>query len=167
MRPDDADPTRRAGFWCGVLRSDHRALFGVALAMCRQAADAEDLLHDTLLDLARSPRRIDDPLAYAARSLRNRRLNAMKREGREGAFASVRATVDTASAPNDRTSELLAAMELLPADQQEVITLRTRCGLSFPQIAGVLEEPVGTVSSRYSRGIAALKAALLEGVNNG
>jgi len=167
MRPDDADPTRRAGFWSGVLRREHRALFGVALAMCRQAADAEDLLHDTLLDLARSPRRIDDPVAYAARSLRNRRLSGMKREGRERAYASVRATVDTASAANDRTSELLGAMEMLPADQQEVITLRSRCGLSFPQIASVLDEPVGTVSSRYSRGIAALKDTLLEGANHG
>jgi RNA polymerase sigma-70 factor (ECF subfamily) len=166
MRPDDPDPSRRAGFWSGVLRRDYRALFGVAIALCRQPADAEDLVHDTLLDLARSARRIEDPVAYAARSMRNRRLNAIKRESREAGFVSVRATVDTARSASDRTSELLSAVERLPADQQEIVVLRTRSGLSFPQIALVLDEPVGTVSSRYSRAIAALKEMLLEGANH-
>ncbi len=148
-----------------MLRNDQRALFGVALALCRQPADAEDLLHDTLLELARSPRRIDDPVAYAARSMRNRRINAIRRESREAANCSVRATVDTAQSASDRTSELLGAVERLAPDQQEVIALRTRCGLSFPQIALVLDEPVGTVSSRYTRAIASLRG-LLEGVSH-
>lgn len=165
MRPDDPDPSRRAAFWSDVLRKEQRALFGVAQALCRQVADGEDLLHDTLLELARSPRRIDDPVAYAARSMRNRYLSRRKRDSRVVACATVRPTVDTARAPSDRASELLAAVERLPADQQEVVALRTRCGLSFPQIAEVLDEPVGTVSSRYSRGIAALKAMLLEGAS--
>lgn len=165
MRPDDPDPSRRAAFWSDVLRREHRALFGVSLGLCRQAADAEDLVHDVLLELARSPRRIDDAVAYAARAMRNRRLSHLKREGHADMSASVRATVDTAKSPSDRTSELLAAIERLPSGQQEVIALRTRCGLSFPQIALVLEEPVGTVSSRYSRGIAALKSMLAEGAS--
>lgn len=149
-----------------MLRREHHALFGAALAMCRQTADAEDLLHDTLLDLARSPRRIDDPIAYAVRSMRNRRLNTLQRSARESALVSLRATVDVAKSPRDQTSELLGAVERLPADQQEVLALRTRCALSFPQIAQVLNEPVGTVSSRYTRAISSLKGMMLEGVSH-
>jgi RNA polymerase sigma-70 factor (ECF subfamily) len=136
--------------------------------MCRQSADAEDLVQDTLLHLARSPRRVSDPLAYAVRSMRNRRLSAARRDAlHSDALVSLRATVDTARAADHRTSELLAAVERLPNDQQEVLTLRSRAGLSFPQIAMVLDEPVGTVSSRYSRGIAALKGMMPEGASHG
>lgn len=136
--------------------------------MCHQSADAEDLVQDTLLHLARSPRRVLEPLAYAARSMRNRRLSAARRDALHStALVSLRATIDTARAPSHRTSELLAAVERLPADQQEVLALRTRAGLSFPQIAMVLDEPVGTVSSRYSRGIAALKDMMPEGASRG
>lgn len=164
MGADATEPSERARFWSEVLRREGRALFGAALAMCRQPADAEDLVQDTLVHLARSPRRVSDPLAYALRSMRNRRASGARREAlHRGAMASLRSTVGTAEAPTDRTSELLAAVDRLPAEQQEVLTLRTRCGLSFPQIALVLDEPMGTVSSRYSRAIAALRGTLLEG----
>ena len=166
MRPDDPDPSRRAVFWSGVLRREHRALFAAAMAWCGQPADAEDLMQDTLVQLARSPRSIDDPVAYAMRTMLNRRRNDLKRLGfHRDAIASIRATVAVRGPGSSRASDLLESIERLPADQQEVLTLRTRCGLSFPQIALVLDEPVGTVSSRYSRAIAALKGMLLEGAS--
>ncbi|MCR9217805.1 MAG: sigma-70 family RNA polymerase sigma factor [bacterium] len=168
MRPDDPDPSRRARFWSDVLRREHHALFGAAMAWCGQTADAEDLMQDTLIQLARSPRTIDDPVAYVMRTMLNRRRNDLKRSGvHRNAIASIRATVADRGAGSNRASELLASVEQLPADQQEVLTLRTRCGLSFPQIALVLDEPVGTVSSRYSRAIAALREMILEGASRG
>jgi DNA-directed RNA polymerase specialized sigma24 family protein len=42
----------------------------------------------------------------------------------------------------------------------EVVVLHARSGLSFPQIAAVLDEPVGTVSARYSRALAEMRARL-------
>jgi len=166
MGADATEPSRRARFWSEVLRREQHVLFGAALALCRQSVDAEDLMQDTLLHLARSPRRVSDPLAYAVRSMRNRWLSAARRDAlHTAALVSLRATVDTTRAASHRTSELLASVERLPADQREVLALRTRAGLSFPQIAVILDEPVGTVSSRYSRGIAALKELLLEGAS--
>ena len=166
MRPDDPDPSRRARFWSDVLRREQHALYGAALAWCGQPIDAEDLMQETLLHLARTPRRIDDPVAYAMRAMRNRRFTDLKRAGtHRKAIAVLGATVDTA-APSTHAEELLDAGGRLPAEQQEVVTLRTRCGMSFSQIAGVLDEPVGTVSSRYSRAIAALKEAMLERATN-
>ncbi len=168
MSADATESSERARFWSEVLRRNGRALFGAALAMCRQPADAEDLVQETLVHLARSPRRVSDPAAYALRSMRNRRATGVRREAlHRGAIASLRSTIDRAEAPSERTSELLAAVDRLPVEQQEILTLRTRCGLSFPQIALVLDEPVGTVSSRYSRAIAALKESLLEGASRG
>lgn len=168
MGADANESSERASFWSEVLRRDGRALFAAALAMCRQPEDAEDLMQDTLVHLSRSPRRVSDPAAYAIRSMRNGRANGVRREAlHRGAMASLRSTIDSAEAPSERTSELLAAVGRLPMEQQEILTLRTRCELSFPQIALVLDEPVGTVSSRYSRAIAALKDSLLEGASRG
>ncbi|MEY5031924.1 MAG: Sigma-70, region 4, partial [Planctomycetota bacterium] len=42
----------------------------------------------------------------------------------------------------------------------EVVVLHARSGLSFPQIAVVLDEPVGTVSARYSRALGEMRAYL-------
>ena len=123
-------------------------------------------MQDTLVQLARSPRTIDDPVAYAMRTMLNRRRNDLKRSGfHRDAIASIRATVADHEPGSSRASDLLESVERLQADQHEVVTLRTRCGLSFPQIALVLDEPVGTVSSRYSRAIAALREMLLEGAS--
>lgn len=166
MHPESKDPSERAGFWSGVLREHHRALFGAAMAMCGRVADAEDLVQDTLVRLVRSSRRVDDPLAYAVRSMRNGMVSRVRRDALHHRMVlKMRGTVDTGRAPSDRVSELLAAVDRLPEQQQEVIVLRSRCGLSFVQIAMVLDEPVGTVSSRYTRAVASLKM-MLEGVSH-
>jgi DNA-directed RNA polymerase specialized sigma24 family protein len=47
------------------------------------------------------------------------------------------------------------------------VVLHARSGLSFPQIAAVLEEPVGTVSARYSRALGELRAALAKEEQHG
>jgi RNA polymerase sigma-70 factor (ECF subfamily) len=44
------------------------------------------------------------------------------------------------------------ALEELPPQLQEVIVLRELEGLSYQQIATVVEVPIGTVMSRISRG---------------
>ena len=54
------------------------------------------------------------------------------------------------------------AMAALPDEQRIAVALVLIEGLSYEEAATVLETPVGTVTSRLSRGRAALQAALIQ-----
>ena len=64
-------------------------------------------------------------------------------------------------------TELRLALEALSPAAAEVVVLHTRSGLRFQQIAAVLEEPVGTVSARYSRALTQLRAVLAKEEQHG
>ena len=50
------------------------------------------------------------------------------------------------------TEQLRGAIEELPAEFREVVVLKDLQGLSYRQIAEIIEVPIGTVMSRLSRG---------------
>ena len=53
-----------------------------------------------------------------------------------------------------------AAIEQLPADYREVLVLREMEGLSYKEIAAVVQVPIGTVMSRLARARERLLALL-------
>jgi RNA polymerase sigma-70 factor (ECF subfamily) len=55
-----------------------------------------------------------------------------------------------------------AAIQELPVESREIILLREYEDLSYQEIAGVLDCPVGTVMSRLGRARAKLRALLSE-----
>ena len=57
---------------------------------------------------------------------------------------------------------LLNAIDKLPEEQRIVITLRDIQGLSYGEIAQVLDCPDGTVKSRISRARQALKSIIFK-----
>jgi len=75
----------------------------------------------------------------------------------------------TRSAPSAPPAELtnlrLAMIQLSEADR-EVIELRHHAGLSFAQMADVLEEPLGTLLARHHRALRKLKDLMLATMTN-
>ena len=59
-------------------------------------------------------------------------------------------------------AEVMAAIRELPAPHREVLGLVFGSGLSLPEVAGVLEIPVGTVKSRLTAARTALGRILNE-----
>src|SRR5262245_50347040 len=57
----------------------------------------------------------------------------------------------------------MAAMQRLPQEQREVVALILIEGCGYREAADILEQPIGTVSSRLARGRQALLAMLGEG----
>jgi RNA polymerase sigma-70 factor (ECF subfamily) len=66
---------------------------------------------------------------------------------------------DSHAAAEDRLS-IVAAMQRLPAEQQLAVSLVLIEGLSYQEAADIMEVPVGTLTSRLSRGREALAAQL-------
>ena len=66
------------------------------------------------------------------------------------------------AAKRDAARSLRTALMELEADQRDAIVLREYEGLSYAEIAEVLEIPSGTVKSRIARGKLALRQALVQ-----
>jgi RNA polymerase sigma-70 factor (ECF subfamily) len=68
----------------------------------------------------------------------------------------------------DRRLDVMAVLKTISAPHREVLVLREIRGLSYEEIAQVLEVPRGTVESRLSRARAEFREKLSrgEGANN-
>ena len=128
----------------------------------RSAEAAEDLLHETFLQLMR---RVDrcraarSPQAYLFGIARHVSAEAWRRAQRQ---ATDEASLLPAEAPNPEP-RLLAAREViagLPSLQREILDLRFQHDLSYAEIAEVLNVPVGTVRSRLHNAMRLLRERL-------
>lgn len=62
---------------------------------------------------------------------------------------------------DERTRLVNAALQELPGDAREILLLRDLQGLSYEEVAEILEVPIGTVRSRLSRARGLLRERLL------
>jgi RNA polymerase sigma-70 factor, ECF subfamily len=156
-------------------RADHEAfrryvlpeldvLLRVALSRTRSAADAEDLVQDTLIRAYRAIGRFDGtyPRAWLLTIMRNAQANRVRRrrpsllrdpdagqrlaENREPQPSAEAIVVGEAF---DTT--VAAAVAGLPARFRHVVELVDIAGLSYQEAADVLGVPIGTVMSRLHR----------------
>jgi RNA polymerase sigma factor (sigma-70 family) len=70
-------------------------------------------------------------------------------------------TIETALVQSAESKMLRAALEALPVNFREAVILRELQGLSYKEIAAVMEVPIGTVMSSLARGRAMLRESLL------
>ena len=149
------------------------ALLRTAYLMVWDAAEAEDLVQECLLAVARRwprVRKMDHPHAYARRVLVNLALDGAKRRTRHrqelvgDETATLSAVPDESSAQRLHAvgvrAELIQALGTLPPRQRAVLVLRYFEDLSEAQAAELLGCSVGTVKSTASRGLTRLEAAL-------
>lgn len=132
--------------------------YAYALADSREEAD--DLVQECLTRAIAKQRpwtQIRDTRAYLFSILHNvhvDRLNGRRRSGRTVALELVE-NVLSAPAFQDgalRMRDLERALRLLPEDHRRVVLLVGLEGMSYREVAEVLDVPVGTVMSRLSRG---------------
>jgi RNA polymerase sigma-70 factor (ECF subfamily) len=132
------------------------ALFGFLLRTLQNRADAEDALHEVFVRALKTPpSRVDAGgfRAWLFRIARNLTLNRARDRGRAD-LARQRAPsadrpvdADESLARHELHAALDRAIDRLPPPLAEVYRLRTS-GLSYEEMASVLEAPIGTVKSR-------------------
>jgi RNA polymerase sigma-70 factor (ECF subfamily) len=159
------------------------ALLAFAKRLCRNEAESEDLVQDTVIKAIRARKQFQPGThmkAWLIKILRNAFINRYHRSTVERALtsapmsdpvvdgwmghASVRAMRDPegfALRPQLRDA-LVAAIDRLPQDFKEVVLLADAEGLSYREVADVLECPMGTVMSRLHRARKLLKADLIQ-----
>lgn len=131
-----------------------------ARALTRDVSRADDLVQNCLLRAVTKQHLWEagtDLRAWLFTILHNQHVNDVRRAVREGTNVAVE---DVAAIlpvrPNALASlelrDLEAALAKLAPEQRQVILLVGLEGMSYDEVAAILQVPVGTVRSRLSRG---------------
>lgn len=154
------------------------ALYRSALRLTQNRAEAEDVVQETWLRAFRSFHRFDPGTncrAWLFTILRNAFLTRRRRASQDVVGESVvpeetwESMADTGAPIRHPEDALLRsvvhgdvdrALGELPLAHREVVILADLEGLSYKEIAQVMECPIGTVMSRLSRGRARLRQRL-------
>jgi len=155
-----------SGAFAELYQKFRARLHQYALSLIRSQVEAEDVVHDVFVGLAkqasggRMPRELS---AYLYVSIRNRCVDRMRRK-RELALDDVDLDLIVAPPGDEDRIELRRmlnrALLELPAEQAEVIVLRTWHDLEFAAIAGIQGTSINTALSRYQYGLSKLKKEL-------
>ena len=156
-------------------------LFAVVLRICRDRAQAEDILQEVYVNVWRAAGGFDaaqsQPLTWLTSIARNRAIDSLRR-------AQTQPQLQTATNPDDEDSdvyddmadeapgplELLSrasdaralshCMQGLNAPQRQSLALAFYDGLSHAEVAEKMGQPLGTVKSWVRRALLSLKTCL-------
>jgi RNA polymerase sigma-70 factor, ECF subfamily len=142
------------------------SLYGTALRLTRNEADAQDLVQDTYVNAFKSRKQFKagtNLKAWLFTILHNAFRNRRRDIGRDpievdSDRVDLAAPADPAATPEEHLlreamgPELQAALDSLPEAFREAVWLRDVEEFPYSEIAEMLGIPVGTVMSRISRG---------------
>lgn len=168
QRKRDLEEMHRAMLAC------HDSLFRYARALSRDQADAEELVQECYRRALGAARKPSPAEPEAVRRwifviLRNIWKNDRRTRAREEVLDAA-GPLESASEYSPEGAllrralqiEVRTALDSLSEDHREIIVLRDMEGLSYEQIAQVLQRPVGTVMSRLARARNQLRQILSE-----
>ena len=144
-----------------VYRSTKSIVYSFALSILKDRHDAEDIMHDAYIKIfhsAASYRPSGKPLAWILTIVKHLSYNRIR---------------DSRSAENIDDCELSSGhsetdavenrmivdtlLEILPGDERQIVILHTAGGMKHREIAELLNIPLSTVLSKYSRSLKKLK----------
>ena len=135
-------------------------------------ADADDVLQETFVCLARTRKRlatVENLVAYVFATARNEAIRLVERRAREGrlrAAASLESLFH--EAPGDdlqaiETAEWVAAsLARLSHDLREIVELKIYADLTFREISEVTGLPQGTVATRYRSALEKMRSQMVK-----
>ena len=153
-------------------------MYGLALRMVGEAADAEEVVLDAFAQAWREAGRYDTSrgsvLGWLTTIVRTRALDTIRARSRRAKMvdaASVRLdepaamgepmpAPDRAAEESERAGAVSSALQLLPEQQRHAIELAFFEGLTHQEVAERLREPLGTVKTRIRLGMLKLRDML-------
>jgi RNA polymerase sigma-70 factor, ECF subfamily len=151
-------------------------LYSYAMVLSRNRAEAEDLVQETHVRAIQALGRLradSNMKSWLFTILRNIWLNQLRKRRNGPQIVEIEVEDGIANSitePSKNSHDLYvskieaeqvrAAIQELPVEFREIILLREYEDLSYQEIAGVLDCPVGTVMSRLGRARAKLRTLL-------
>ncbi len=168
----DEDIRKIAAGEAGALRSlyerIHPAVYGYALSLIKNTHDAEDILQETFLSIHRAAgdyQPSGKPMAWIFTIAKNHALMKLRSRAKEEPLPET-PIEDTAAFAQIKSIEaravLLAALKTLSDEERQIVSLYCVAGLKNREIAALMDLPLGTVLSKYSRALKKLRAILKE-----
>lgn len=159
------DAERRRDAYARHIVPEIDVLLRVARTLVPRPADAEDLVQDTLLRAFRSIDSFDGrhPRAWLLTIMRNAQINRTRRrrpallDDQDAAFDRLANDDDGQSSPEAIVigemfdAVVVDALEALPDRFRQVVVLVDIEGLTYAEVAELLDVPIGTVMSRLHR----------------
>jgi RNA polymerase sigma-70 factor, ECF subfamily len=149
--------------WRGWLRENGRRYLLYARQQTRAEADAEDVLQEALVEAwQRAGGMPEDALVFA--TIRRRAIDLARSADRRAAREENQEPETSWFAPEVESREtqrlLEKAVNGLPENYREVVSLKLWGGLTFQQIAEVIGVPLNTAASRYRYALEELRQTL-------
>jgi RNA polymerase sigma-70 factor, ECF subfamily len=137
----------------------------------RDAAHIDDLVQECLMRALSRPqvwRDVRNARAYLLTILHNVHVDDVARRWRDIDTVSVERTHAVSISPPGQFGPLLLrdlvrALQLLPEHRRRVVLLTALEGMSYQEVADLLDVPIGTVMSRLSRARDSLRELMDEG----
>ena len=145
-------------------------LLTVAMALLSDPYAAEDCIHDVFIHFVEEPldmRATRNLRGYLMRCVANRAKNLIKRKQLESDYqkdeqdyTSEKDCTEGRIIVSEESIRVFDAMEKLPIEQREVVSLHIHGRMKFREIAKQLDVSINTIQSRYRYGIEKLRALL-------
>ncbi len=149
-------------------------LYGTALRVLHDPAEAQDVVHDAFVTLWEKAGTFEasrgSAFSWAVTLVRNRAIDRVRMRRRRAELLAQSSPSDLgyADAPNtafggetaaldDEARAVRAAVATLPLEQKRALELAFFSGLTQEEIARKLSEPLGTVKARIRRGLIKLR----------
>jgi RNA polymerase sigma-70 factor (ECF subfamily) len=157
-----------------VYRRHGSRVMGVANAVLRDRAAAEDVCQDVFVRLARDPQKFDGRRAglctylvvmahaRAVDRLRSDQARARREEQQAHAAVAPNEGADAQVIASSMAAQMWAAVNALPVHEAEALRLAYFGGSTYREVARMLEVAEGTVKSRIRSGLRRLRVAFVE-----
>lgn len=143
-------------------------LLAIGLRFLADREEAEDVVHDVFVEAWRAAGQYDagrgSVRAWLVTRMRSRAMDRRKSPGRSRAVSLEAAGFEWLAAPPDSLdpdgARVRAALDSLPPEQRQVLSLAYFEGLSCAEIGARTGTPVGTVKSRSAAALTRLRGIL-------
>jgi RNA polymerase sigma-70 factor (ECF subfamily) len=152
-------------------------LYGTALRVLRDPAEAQDVVHDVFVTLWEKAATFEttrgSAFSWAVTLVRNRAIDRVRMRRRRAELLADSAPSDLgyaesstslsggeSAALEDEAHAIRTAVATLPLEQKRALELAFFGGLTQEEIARKLSEPLGTVKARIRRGLLKLRDLL-------
>lgn len=147
----------------------HRLIYTYALSIIKNHDDALDIVQDTFIKIRSAAHLYEPmgkPLAWMFTIARHIALNIIRKNSRSLAYnqdaLENNSSFSYVEDPEDKMV-LQMALKILSEEERQIILLHSVAGFKHREISEVTGLPLGTVLSKYNRGLKKLRTALKKG----